>query len=59
MNLVVRLLMCLLFGLGIVLAGLYIITARPSEPEVTSHPKIDRASRDALLQELRREEEGQ
>lgn len=59
LNLFVKLLISLLFGLGIILAGIYVVTSRPSEPEAMSHPKIDKVSRDALLQELRREEGGE
>jgi len=49
--------MLLLIGLGLVLGGLYVVTAPLSETDSTTHPTIDKASREALLKELKREEE--
>ena len=54
---VFKLIMLLLIGLGLVLGGLYVVTAPLSETDSTTHPTIDKASREALLKELKREEE--
>ncbi len=54
---VFKLIMLLLIGLGLVLGGLYVVNAQLVETNATTHPTIDKASREALLKELTREEE--
>ncbi len=54
---VFKLIMLLLIGLGLVLGGLYVVNAQLVETNATTHPAIDKASREALLKELTREEE--
>ena len=54
---VFKLIMLLLIGLGLVLGGLYVVNAQLVETNATTHPTIDKASREALLKELKREEE--
>ena len=54
---VFKLIMLLLLGLGVVLGGLYVVNAPLIETNATTHPTIDKASREALLKELKREEE--
>ena len=54
---VFKLIMLLLIGLGLVLGGLYVVNAQLVETTATTHPTIDKASREAVLKELTREEE--
>ena len=54
---VFKIITLLLLGLGLVLGGLYVVNTPLIETNTTTHPTIDKASREALLKELKREEE--
>ena len=54
---VFKIITLLLLGLGLVLVGLYVVNTPLIETTTTTHPTIDKASREALLKELTREEE--